>query len=216
MKLVPVSLRSWLFLSLFALLFSCKTEDVYPTLTLTASTANLNENGGTMQIIARLNGPTSEAITVPLTFTGNTVLNRNFSVSATAITINAGADTGFVTLTAIATTDTGSKTIIIGLGETANVLPQPPLSVIVNLVNVNADRDGDGIPDISDNCPDDFGPIENNGCPWLGLLVNEVLYDPGADAAGDANGDGIRDPLADEFVEFYNSNPILDISLYHF
>lgn len=214
MKLVPVSLRGGLFLSLFALLFSCKTQDVYPTLTLRASTANLNENGGTMQIIARLNGPTAEAITVPLTFTGNTVLNRNFSVSAALITINAGVDSGFITLTAIATTDTGSKTIIIGLGETANVLPQPPLSVVVNLVNANADRDADGIPDISDACPDNFGPIENDGCPWLGLLVNEVLYDPADGLAGDANGDGIREAQGDEFVEFYNSNPILDISGY--
>lgn len=28
------------------------------------------------------------------------------------------------------------------------------------------DTDGDGIPDIDDQCPDVPGPIENNGCPW--------------------------------------------------
>ena len=83
---------------------------------------------------------------------------------------------------------------------------------MVTLVRANADRDGDGVPDIDDDCPDDFGPAANNGCPWLGLLINEVLYDPAADAAGDANGDGVRDPLADEFVELFNSNPALDIS----
>lgn len=196
------------------LLSACKTQDVYPTLTLTVSTANLNDNGGSMQVIARLNGPVSEAITVPLVFSGTAVLNQNFSLSANNITINAGVDTGFITLTSIPGTDTASKLIVISLGDISNVLPQAPVSVSVFLVNANADRDGDGIPDIIDACPDDFGPAENNGCPWLGLLVNEVLYDPAADAAGDANGDGIRDPLADEFVELFNSNPDLDISGY--
>ena len=28
-----------------------------------------------------------------------------------------------------------------------------------------ADRDGDGVPDVSDNCPDTPGPKENQGCP---------------------------------------------------
>lgn len=28
------------------------------------------------------------------------------------------------------------------------------------------DRDLDSIPDKNDNCPDEFGPKENNGCPW--------------------------------------------------
>lgn len=38
------------------------------------------------------------------------------------------------------------------------------------------DRDLDSIPDKNDNCPDEFGPKENNGCPW-----------------GDKDGDGILD-----------------------
>jgi len=38
------------------------------------------------------------------------------------------------------------------------------------------DRDLDSIPDKSDNCPDEYGPQENNGCPW-----------------GDKDGDGILD-----------------------
>ncbi|MEI6864921.1 OmpA family protein [Flavicella sp.] len=28
------------------------------------------------------------------------------------------------------------------------------------------DTDGDGIPDEDDDCPNEAGPIENNGCPW--------------------------------------------------
>ncbi|MCB9191043.1 MAG: OmpA family protein [Flavobacteriales bacterium] len=38
------------------------------------------------------------------------------------------------------------------------------------------DRDLDSIPDKVDNCPDEFGPKENNGCPW-----------------GDKDGDGLTD-----------------------
>jgi len=38
------------------------------------------------------------------------------------------------------------------------------------------DSDGDGIPNKEDGCPKDFGPVENNGCPW-----------------GDADGDTVLD-----------------------
>ena len=58
------------------------------------------------------------------------------------------------------------------------------------------------------------GDINNNGCPFLGFLINEVLYDPAANLPGDANGDGVRDANQDEFIEFYNSGTELDISGY--
>ena len=41
-----------------------------------------------------------------------------------------------------------------------------------------ADRDGDGIPDAEDNCPDAAGPAVNNGCPDV-----------------DTDGDGVVDRL---------------------
>ncbi len=212
MKWMSAPARPLLLLACSLLLSACKTQDVFPTLTLAVSTTNLNDDGGTMRVMARLNGAVSEPLSVPITFSGNAVLGQNYSVSAGEITIAAGVDSGFITITAIPGTDTSSKQIIIALGAIADVLPQTPNSFVVTLVRANADRDGDGVPDIDDDCPDDFGPAANNGCPWLGLLINEVLYDPAADTAGDANGDGVRDPLADEFVELFNSNPALDIS----
>ena len=42
------------------------------------------------------------------------------------------------------------------------------------------DRDLDSIPDKDDNCPDEFGPKENAGCPW-----------------GDKDGDGVLDNVDD-------------------
>jgi hypothetical protein len=38
-----------------------------------------------------------------------------------------------------------------------------------------------------------------------GLVVNEILADPPSGAAGDANGDGVRDSNDDEFVELVNT-----------
>ena len=47
------------------------------------------------------------------------------------------------------------------------------------------------------------------------LIINEVLFDPPNDIAGDANGDGTRSPSEDEFIEFINnSSTALNISGY--
>jgi len=211
-KLTPARPLFWLLFSV--LLSACKTQDVFPTLTLVVSSANVRDDGGSTRVIVRLNGPVSSPLTVPLSFSGTAVLNQHYSLSANEITVNAGVDSGFITITTIASSDTSSKQIIVSLGDIQNVLIQSQNTALVNLVSATADRDGDGIPDIDDDCPDDPGPAENNGCPWLGLLINEVLYDPADGIAGDANGDGVRDPLADEFAELFNSNPDLDISGY--
>lgn len=49
--------------------------------------------------------------------------------------------------------------------------------------------------------------------PGKGFIINEVLFDPPNDLAGDANGDGTRSPSADEFIEFYNDQKIaVDLS----
>jgi hypothetical protein len=56
--------------------------------------------------------------------------------------------------------------------------------------------------------------VSNNGCPFLGFIVNEVLYDPPSGIEGDANGDGSRSASDDEFVEFFNSGEAMDISGY--
>lgn len=34
------------------------------------------------------------------------------------------------------------------------------------LRKINEDKDGDGLKDKKDACPEEAGPIENNGCPW--------------------------------------------------
>lgn len=38
------------------------------------------------------------------------------------------------------------------------------------------DSDGDGLSDVSDNCPNEYGPVENQGCP-LNHEFCEVMED---------------------------------------
>ena len=53
------------------------------------------------------------------------------------------------------------------------------------------------------------------GISYGQLIINEIHADPASGMAGDANGDGIRDPDQDEFIEFVNTGSLpLDISGY--
>ncbi|MBU3027778.1 OmpA family protein [Zobellia galactanivorans] len=59
------------------------------------------------------------------------------------------------------------------------------------------DRDGDGILNRKDDCPDEFGPAENNGCPWPDTDGDEVVDkdDKCPEEAGEVMNDGC--PLVD-------------------
>ena len=75
----------------------------------------------------------------------------------------------------------------------------------VELINDNTDSTGNNL-DSSGNNVDTI---------YYGFVLNEVLYDPPSGLDGDANGDGVRDPNDDEFVEFVNdTDSIMDLSGY--
>lgn len=192
----------------------CKTEDVIPTVYLKSTATSFDFNGGKTQVIAKLNGRINHQLKLKIQLAGNAVLNTNYQVTSTEIIIQSGSDSGFVEFTGILTSDTSKKTILVQLESTDDAVIISPNSLEHQLVNCSGDRDKDGVTDCEDACPDVAGPVANKGCPWLGLLINEVLYDPAADLPGDANGDGVRSADDDEFVELYNSNDQLDISGY--
>jgi hypothetical protein len=106
-----------------------------------------------------------------------------------------------------------------------------------------ADTDGDGVNDVSDNCPlpnPDQLDCDENGIgdvcdidtdpsldvsPMDGVIdlcqsitdlsINEVLYDPAAGLGGDANMDTVSNATDDEFVEIVNTTGLpVDISDY--
>lgn len=195
---------------------ACTTDDIAPTLVeLNASSTSIIENGGTVVIEAVLNANAAEQISIPFTIEGTATLDADFSVSSTQFVINAGSNKGEITLTGLDDVMIESiETIIFKIGNAGNVILLQSFEITIQVLDDDTDTDNDGVPDSEDECPTLAGETENNGCPYLGFLINEFLYDPAADAAGDANGDGTRDPNEDEFIEFFNSGPALDISGY--
>jgi len=197
-------------------LFSCSTDDVAPALIeVSANETDLSEANGAITLTLTLNAPTTEQITIPLLISGTATLDADFSLSPNQIVINEGENSVDVIITAIQDDEVeGIETIEIGIGNLENVITLSTYEITISVLDDDSDTDGDGVLDAEDDCPEIAGDVENNGCPFLGFLINEVLYDPDSDAAGDANGDGTRDANDDEFIEFFNSGTALDISGY--
>jgi hypothetical protein len=194
---------------------SCTTEDILPTVELTVSDSNLSEANGSITLTAALNSSVLGPVSVPFVITGDAKMNDDYTVSASEIIIAPGSNYGSITIIGVQDEEVeGVETLVFSLGVTADFLLLSNSAIEITLLDDDSDTDGDGVLDANDNCPNDAGEIDNDGCPWLGFLINEVLYDPASDLTGDANGDGTRDANGDEFIEFYNSGPELDVSGY--
>lgn len=201
-------------LCLSLMIQACTTDDILPALELEINDTNLSEDSGMLEIKATLNTSAAKAISIPVLFSGTATQGVDFSVSSPNITIASGNTTGNIMITGLQDQEIeGSETITVSLQDDSGYLNlSNPIEIAV--LDDDTDSDNDGVLDANDNCPNEFGPPENDGCPFLGFLINEVLYDPPNDLPGDANGDGTRSPLQDEFIEFFNSGPTLDLSGY--
>lgn len=200
---------------LFLYFVSCSTDDILPAVELTLDTENLSEDNGVVVLTASLNAASSKQIIVPLSISGTATESSDYSVSSTQIVINSGSDSGSVTFTGLQDENVeGVETLIVSIANAQDVLLLSGAEITISVLDDDSDSDGDGVLDANDLCPNEAGEVDNNGCPWLGFIINEVLYDPAGDLAGDANADGTRDPNEDEFIEFYNSGPELDLSGY--
>ncbi len=196
---------------------SCETDDIDPALiSLTASSNSFSEDGGSVIITASLNAPATNNVVVDLTFSGTATRDVDYTLSASQFNIAKGSSTATITISSIQDNLVeGTETIQIVTSAVTNANALQNFNLTISLLDDDADTDGDGVPDSLDDCPDVAGDPANNGCPFLGFILNEINYDPADGITGDANGDGVRDPLADEFAEFFNSNATsLDISGY--
>jgi hypothetical protein len=204
------------FIVLLFMLMGCTTDDISPTLvSFSASEPNLVENNGAVTLTAKLNAVATQDIIVALSLSGSATLGVDYQLSSDKITINKGSDTGSITITSIDDVITEEiETILVNINAGSGINTLESYELTIQLLDNDADSDNDGVPDSEDDCPAVPGEIANNGCPYVGFLINELLYDPAADLAGDANGDGVRDPNNDEFIEFYNSGPSIDVSGY--
>jgi hypothetical protein len=212
MKLVSIFYSLWLF-ALLATFNSCKTDDVTPLVNLEVQRPQLDEEG-TLDVFAVLNGSVNTDVFVKVEFSGNATLNQDYTTSSDEIVIPKGSERGSITLSGIQNNDTNIRFVEISISSVENGISLTSSKLTIELVDCSSDRDGDGIPDCEDDCPDEPGPPENNGCPWRGLVINEVLYDPPSGINGDSNKDGVRQPQEDEFIEIYNDGPELNISRY--
>lgn len=193
---------------------SCTTEDILPAIEMSIDNDNLSEANGSVVLTATLNIATTTSVIIPIRTSGTAALS-DYSLSALAITINSGESSGSIIITGVQDQEIeGIETLIINLSETSSYLVLKGSSIEITVLDDDADTDNDGVLDSNDLCPNTVGEVANNGCPFLGFLINEVLYDPASGDAGDANGDGTRDPNDDEFIEFYNSGPQLNLSGY--
>lgn len=213
---VKYILKQFLVFSLFSsIVFSCSTDDIDPSLTLNSDNTILSEDGGMITVTAVINVAASNQISIPLSVSGTATNTSDYSLSANEIIINAGQTSGTILITGVQDMSVeGIETLIISLSNVNGYLLLSDSSITIDVLDDDSDSDGDGVLDANDECPNEVGEISNNGCPFLGFLINEVNYDPAADLPGDANGDGERSPLADEFIEFINSGPELDLSGY--
>ncbi len=76
-------------------------DDTAPLVNLAVSPSSFGENGGTTTVTARLTNPSTQAVTINLSFSGAATSGVDYSASATTITIPAGSTAGSITLTGL-------------------------------------------------------------------------------------------------------------------
>ena len=165
-------------------------------------------------ITASLNSELDQEMAVPISFSGTATLNEDYVTTETSLIIPSGNSSGSLTISSIQDEDIEDiETIIISVENQDDVIVISS-SITISILDDDSDSDGDGINDSDDDCPNEAGLPEYNGCSQPLLIINEVLYDPPSGIEGDANGDGTREAQEDEFIEFVNLGGTLDLSGY--
>ena len=202
---------------LLALLFifsSCDTDDISPAVSLTSSSSEISEDQGLTTITATLNSETNQEIIIPLTFSGTAIFGEDYISSESSLIISSGESSGSLSISSMQDNDIEEiESIIITIDSQGDIIVMTS-SLTISILDDDADSDGDGINDSDDDCPNEAGVPEYNGCSQPLLIINEVLYDPPSGISGDANGDGTREAQEDEFIEFVNLGGTLDLSGY--
>jgi len=195
-------------------LISCTTDDILPTVTLSVDNTQLSEDNQTVELTAVLNSSVDESLTIPISISGTAQESVDFSISASEIQIEPGSLVGSISITSIQDNETEDvEQITISIMRASDVIVLSS-DITIDLLDDDSDSDGDGIVDAEDDCPEEAGYPEYNGCLQPLIIINEVLYDPPSENTGDANGDGTREAQEDEFIEFYNMGGQIDISGY--
>ena len=209
-----MKIRLLFLLAFLFILQSCDTDDILPALTLTSSSNELSEDQGMITITTSLNSEVEQETILPISFSGTATFNEDYLSSESSLIIPSGDSSGSLTINSIQDEDIEDIETIIITVEAQDEVIVISSSITISILDDDSDSDGDGINDSDDDCPNEAGLPEYNGCSQPLLIINEVLYDPPSGIEGDANGDGIREAQEDEFIEFVNLGGTLDLSGY--
>ena len=209
-----MKIRTLSLLLILSVIMSCDTDDILPALTLTTSSNEISENQEQIIITASLNSDINEDMLLYLSFAGTATFDQDYVTTESALIISSGNSSGSISISSMQDNDIEEiETIIISV-ESQNDAIVTSSYITISILDDDSDSDGDGINDSEDDCPNEAGLPEYNGCSQPLLIINEVLYDPPSGDAGDANGDGTREAQEDEFIEFVNIGGTLDLSGY--
>jgi hypothetical protein len=203
------------YFSLFFVLSSCETEDILPNIQLSVDSDNLSEDNGFVTLTASLNSNLNQQTSVAILAAGTAQTSIDYNLSSESFLFENGSNSSSIEITSVQDNEIeGIESLIFSVASNSNFLILENNQIEISLLDDDSDSDNDGVLDAIDSCPTEIGPDANNGCPWLGFLINEVNYDPESGLEGDANGDGTRSAHDDEFIEFYNSGPEIDLAGY--
>lgn len=205
----------FLFFSFLLIFNSCETEDILPNIQLSVDSYNLSEDNGLVTLTASLNSSLNKQTSVAILVAGTAETSIDFNLSSESFLFEIGSNSSSIEITALQDNEIeGIESLIFSVANSSNFLILENNQIEISLLDDDSDSDSDGVLDAIDSCPSEVGPDANNGCPWLGFLINEINYDPVTSPEGDANGDGTRSAQGDEFIEFYNSGPEIDLAGY--
>lgn len=205
----------FLFFSFLLIFNSCETEDILPNIQLSVDSNNLSEDNGLVTLTASLNSSLKQQTSVAILVGGTAQTSIDYNLSSDSFLFEKGSNSSSIEITSVQDNEIeGIESLIFSFANSSNFLILGNNQIEISLLDDDSDSDSDGVLDAIDSCPNEVGPAANNGCPWLGFLINEVNYDPESGLEGDANGDGTRSAHDDEFIEFYNSGPEIDLAGY--
>jgi len=107
-----------------------------PAVSLSVSPASIAEAGGVATVTATLSTASADPVTVGLTINGTATSGSDYSISATSISIPAGATSGTTTITAINDSNfEGDESVVVSFGALVNANAGSPASVTATIVD---------------------------------------------------------------------------------
>ena len=101
---------------------------------------------------------------LPISFSGTATFNEDYVSSEVSLIIPSGDSSGSLTISSIQDEDIEDiETIIISI-EAQGEVTVLSSSITISLLDDDSDSDGDGINDSDDDCPNEAGLPEYNGC----------------------------------------------------